>query len=155
MLPFIETLFIEVPHKSKTFLIGVIYRTPDTNVELFNDKINNLIEPIRNNYDIVLVGDFNICLLKDDHCTQPFWNCMQANSLFPTILEATRVANISRSGINHITRTLIDNIFIKQSNHWNWKFHWLGLWDSEEKLRRTKSSPESWVTLLWNYVTSI
>ena len=118
MLPFIETLFIEVPHKSKIFLIGVIYRIPDTNVELFNDKINNLIEPIRNNYDIVLVGDFNICLLKDDNHTHAFRNCMQANSLFPTILEATRVASISRNGIIHITRTSIDNIFINDKlNH--------------------------------------
>ena len=43
---------------------------------------------------------------------------MQANSLFPTILEATRVASISRNGIIHITRTLIDNIFINDKlNH--------------------------------------
>ena len=112
MESFIETLFIEVPHKNKTYLIGVIYRIPGTNIELFNEKINNLIEPIRNNYEIILVGDFNICLLKDNNHTQAFRNCMQANSLFPTILEATRVACVSRNGINHITRTLIDNIFI-------------------------------------------
>ena len=43
----------------------------------------------------------------------------------------------------------------KQSNHWNWKFHWLGLWDSEEKVRSSKSSRESWVTLLWGYVASV
>ena len=86
MLPFIETLFIEVPHKNKTYLIGVIYRIPGTNIKQFNDKLNSLIEPIRNNYDIVLVGDFNICLLKDNNHTQSFRNCMQANSLFPTIL---------------------------------------------------------------------
>ena len=36
MLPFIETLFIEVPHNDKTFLIGVVYRVPNTNVGIFN-----------------------------------------------------------------------------------------------------------------------
>ena len=118
MLPFIETLFIEVPHKNKTYLIGVIYRIPGTNIKQFNDKLNSLIEPIRNNYDIVLVGDFNICLLKDNNHTQSFRNCMQANSLFPTILEATRVANVLRNGNNQVTQTLIDNIFINDKlNH--------------------------------------
>ena len=118
MLPFIETLFIEVPHNGKTYLIGVIYRIPGTNIELFNDKINSLIEPIRNNYEIVLDGDFNICLLRENNHTQAFRNCMQANSLFPTILEATRVASVSRNGNNYITQTLIDNIFINDKlNH--------------------------------------
>ena len=111
MLPFIETLFIEVPHNNKTFLIGVIYRIPGTNVNLFNEKINSLIEPIKNNYEVILVGDFNICLLQDSNHTQAFRNCMQSNSLFPTILEPTRVARVLRNGNYHTTQTLIDNIF--------------------------------------------
>ena len=48
MLPYIETLFFEVPHKDKTFLIGVIYRVPNTNVGMFNEHNNKLIEPIKN-----------------------------------------------------------------------------------------------------------
>ena len=74
MLSYIETLFIEVPHKGKTYLIGVIYRVPNTKVADFNDTLNKLIEPIKNNYEVILVGDFNICLLNDDNCTQSFRN---------------------------------------------------------------------------------
>ena len=118
MLPFIETLFVEVPHKSKTFLIGVIYRVPNTSVVLFNETLNNLIEPIRNNYELILVGDFNICLLNEDNRTQSFKNCLQSNSLFPTILEPTRVATVLRNGNYQVTQTLIDNIFVNNRlNH--------------------------------------
>ena len=118
MLPFIETLFIEIPHNDKTFLIGVVYRVPNTNVEIFNETLNKLIEPIRNNFEIILVGDFNICLLKDDNRTQSFRNALQSNYLFPSILEPTRVATVLRNGSYNVTRTLIDNIFINNRlNH--------------------------------------
>ena len=118
MLPFIETLFIEVPHNGKTFLIGIVYRVPNTNVEIFNETLNKLIEPIRNNFEIVLVGDFNICLLKDDNRTQSFRNALQSNYLFPSILEPTRVATVLRNGNYQVTRSLIDNIFINNRlNH--------------------------------------
>ena len=108
MLPYIETLFIEVPRKNKTFLIRVIYRVSNTNVGMFNETLNNLIEPIRNNYEVIVVGDFNICLLNDDNRTQSFKNTLQLNSLFPTILEPTRVATVLRNGNYNVTQTLID-----------------------------------------------
>ena len=118
MLPFIETLFIEVKNNDKTFLIGVVYRVPNTNVGMFNETLNKLIEPIRNNFEVILVGDFNICLMKDDNRTQSFRNVLQSNSLFPTILEPTRVASVLRNGNHHVTQTLIDNIFINNRlNH--------------------------------------
>ena len=35
MLPSIETLFIETQFKNKSYIIGVVYRTPNTNIEFF------------------------------------------------------------------------------------------------------------------------
>ena len=67
MSSYMETLFIEIPHNGKTYLIGVIYRVPNTQVASFNETLNALIEPIRNNYEVILVGDFNICLINDDN----------------------------------------------------------------------------------------
>ena len=46
MLPFIETLFIEIQYKNKSYIVGVVYRTPNTNIELFTDEIYKIIEPI-------------------------------------------------------------------------------------------------------------
>ena len=112
MLPHIETLFIEVPHNNIKYLVGVVYRIPNTNIELFTNTLNSLIEPIKNNFEIILAGDYNICLQQDNNYTREFRNCLQSNSLFPTILEATRVATVVRNGVPHMTHSLIDNIFI-------------------------------------------
>ena len=59
-----ETLFVEVKYNDKNYMLGIVYRIPNTNVDSFINKINEIIEPIRNNYELVLTGDFNICLLQ-------------------------------------------------------------------------------------------
>ena len=50
MSPHIETLFIELNLNGKKYMIGVIYRVPNTNIRDFIDSLNSLIEPIRRNY---------------------------------------------------------------------------------------------------------
>ena len=112
MLPFIETLFIETQYKNTSYIVGVVYRTPNTNIDLFLQEINEIIEPIKNNHNVIIMGDFNICLLQDNNHTRSFRNCMQSNSLYPTIIEPTRVATINRNGQNITTETLIDNILV-------------------------------------------
>ena len=111
-LSYMETLFVEVKYNDKNYMLGIVYRIPNTNVDSFINKINEIIEPIRNNYELVLTGDFNICLLKNNNHSESFRNCMMSSNLFPTILEATRVANIVINGNNILTETLIDNFLI-------------------------------------------
>ena len=108
----IETLFIEVFIQGKKYVIGTVYRVPNTNVQEFNDTLNRLTEPIRNDCELILLGDFNVCLLQDNSHTRNFCNTLQTNNLFPAILEPTRVACIQRNGENVTTESLIDNIFI-------------------------------------------
>ena len=115
MLPFIETLFIEVQYNKKSYIIGVIYRVPNTNIESFTNELNAIIEPIKNNHEVIIMGDFNICLLKDNKYTHDFRNCMQSNSLYPTITEPTRVSSCIKKGQNVTTETLIDNIFVNNN----------------------------------------
>ena len=112
MLPYIETLFIEFSYEGKEYMIGLIYRVPNTNVKDFIESLDNLIEPLRNSHELILMGDFNICLLQDDNRTKSFCNTMLTHKLFPTILEPTRVATVLRNGNYITTNTLIDNIFI-------------------------------------------
>ena len=68
MLPFIECLFIELQFGAKKYLIGGFYRVPDSqlNINLFIDKFNEVVEQLKTNYELVLVGDFNIDMLKED-----------------------------------------------------------------------------------------
>ena len=54
-----------VGHGPKWWLF--VYRTPNTNIELFTDEINEIIEPIKNNHNIIIMGDFNICLLQNNN----------------------------------------------------------------------------------------
>ena len=112
ILPHIETLFIELTLNNKLYMIGVIYRVPNTSVNDFNDTLNGLVEPLKNNYEIILVGDFNICLMKENNHVDTFRNSLISNNLFPTILEPTRIATIQRNGEYITTESLIDNIFI-------------------------------------------
>ena len=112
MLPYLETLFIELTFDNKLYMIGVIYRVPNTNVNDFNESLNGIIEPLKNSYEVILVGDFNVCLMRDNNQTKNFCNSLISNNLFPTILEPTRVATVQRNGEYVTTESLIDNIFI-------------------------------------------
>ena len=112
MLPHIETLFTELNLNNKKYMIGVVYRVPNTNLRDFIHSLNTIIESIGREFELVFLGDFNICLLQDNDYSQSFCNNLQSHNLFPTILEATRVANVNRNGYNITTETLIDNIFL-------------------------------------------
>ena len=114
--PIIECIFIELEHDNKKYLIGGVYRVPNTNVNEFCDTINRLIEPHRS-YEIVLLGDFNICLLQDNAHKRELQNTMQTNSLYPTILTPTRVASVLRNGQLVTTKTLIDNVYLNTQNN--------------------------------------
>ena len=103
-------------HENKKYLIGGVYRLPNTDVKDFCQTINRLIEPHRS-FEIVLLGDFNICLLQDNCQKHELQNTMQANSLFPTILTPTRVASVLRDGNLLTTKTLIDNIYLNTQNN--------------------------------------
>ena len=60
---YLELLFVEINLNNKIYLIGVTYRIPNTNIKLFTDEINSILEKIRTKYEVFLMGDFNICLL--------------------------------------------------------------------------------------------
>ena len=114
ILPFIETLFIEFIVNDKKYMLGTVYRRPNTNSNTFIDYLDGLIEPFKSSYEIIIMGDFNICMLQDNNISRYFVDRMHSNALFPTILEATRVATVFRNGEYHTTETLIDNIFINK-----------------------------------------
>ena len=114
ILPFMECCFIEINFNNKKYMIAGIYRIPNTDPKLFLDKLNETIEPMKMNAEVILLGDFNINLLNDDHCKNSFELCLQSNYLIPTILSPTRVATKTlQNGQQVTTRTLIDNILIK------------------------------------------
>ena len=103
-----ECIFVEIIfQKHKNLIIGCIYRAPNTDLDLYNIEMFNLLNKsqLRNNKNIFVMGDFNINLLnyKSNISTFTFLNTMISSGFLPTVNQPTRTTNTSAS--------LIDNIF--------------------------------------------
>ena len=106
MDPDIESLFIQVSLDGIETLIGIIYRPPNTNLDIFQDTFASMMEYItRKNIPCYICGDYNLDLAKyATHVgTTDFIDFMFSNSFVPLINKPTRVTKE--------TATIIDNIF--------------------------------------------
>ena len=110
----IECLFIEIDKKwvnqNKNVVMGVIYRPPDTDMALFNEQLQTILDEMKSeNKSLYLLGDFNIDLLNIDKHKESheFTDLMYSHSLIPNIVKPTRITDKSA--------TLIDNIFSTNS----------------------------------------
>ena len=115
MSDLIESLFIEIiipDHKN--ILVGVIYRPPNSSLKEFLSYVTDLIKnPLFENKDCFLMGDFNINLLKhaENNVSHEFLEILLSASFLPLVSKPTRVADSSA--------TLIDNIFSNVIPHPN------------------------------------
>ena len=103
----IESQFIELTTKPKNTLVGIIYRPPNSKVDLFIECLTEMLQKLDlQNKKCYLMGDFNLDLLKIDEnqYTKDFINQMFSSTFYPLISKPTRITNISA--------TLIDNIFV-------------------------------------------
>ena len=103
----IESIFVEIlfPRKSN-LIVGCIYRHSCMSINEFNDIISPILQKIsKENKTVILLGDFNIYLIKcgTDASTSEFFNMISSFNLLPYITLPTRITNRSQ--------TLIDNIF--------------------------------------------
>ena len=105
-----ESVFIEIDKdafsKDKNVIIGVIYRPPGTDLEIFNEHISILLNKLKNEYKFCyLMCDYNVNLLNygKHRETTDFVDALHSNSFVSLINRPTRV--------NGDSATLIDNIF--------------------------------------------
>ena len=101
---YIECVFVKINCMGHNFIVGVVYRPPNSNISDFNDSIHDILEKV-SNYPCYIMGDFNLDLLKHElhRPSEKFLDIMYANSYIPIINRPTRVTKD--------TCTLIDNIF--------------------------------------------
>ena len=107
-----ESMFVQLPQKnSKDIVIGVIYRPPNTDVNLFLAKLSGILETInKENRACYLAGDFNIDLLNNkQHHGQSFLDQIFSYGFYPRIDRPTRITDTSA--------TLIDNILTNVHNN--------------------------------------
>jgi len=102
-----QALWVEIIlPKSKHIICCIVYRQHN-NPERFLDYIDHSLEPfIARGTPVIILGDFNIDLLKILHCNfaHNFLLSLQSCSMIPTIDKPTRLHGYSA--------TLIDNIFV-------------------------------------------
>ena len=105
-----ESVFIEIDKscigKDRNVIVGVIYRPPNSDAELFNNTMSELLNKMKTERKFIYcMGDYNLSLLNyDTHSpTQEFTNMMYSHACLPCITKPTRVTRK--------TASLIDNIF--------------------------------------------
>ena len=82
-------------------VIGAIYRAPNSNITMFNEKLNDILSRVTH-MSCYAIGDNNIDLKHGSHSkTQHSLNSMYSYSLIPMIHKPMRETNT--------TATLIDN----------------------------------------------
>ena len=87
-----KCLFIQLNFKRGSCIMGVVYRPPGHNLEEFNIEIDHLLtEHSKRGKDVMLLGDFNVDLLKvsEHKRTNSFCNCLIAHHLLPVITKPT------------------------------------------------------------------
>ena len=104
----IESTILEIIEANlKNKIVGYIYKHPNVLIaEFTNDYMNLLLEKLsREKKEVILMGNFNICLLNYDleKDTTDLVDTMYGSSFYPTINTPTRITVTSK--------TLIYNIF--------------------------------------------
>ena len=92
--------------------MGVIYRPPGTEMQIFNENISSLLNALKNeNKYCYLMGDYNVNLLNygKHKETSEFVNLFHSYSFISLINKPTRLVGQNA--------TLIDNIFTNCFNH--------------------------------------
>lgn len=85
----------------RTTIISGLYKCPEYDISYFSDDLFN---PVVNNCDIYLCGDYNINILNNKSCkVKHFIDTLNSLDLRPIITKPSRTTNESS--------TLIDNIF--------------------------------------------
>ena len=99
-----ESIFVEVNDKGGSYIVGVIYRPPDSNMTLFFQHLETVVDKVKNKR-CYLMGDFNLDLIKSEHhsATGKFLSDMNSVGFHPLISLPSRITPSSA--------TLIDNIF--------------------------------------------
>ena len=138
-----ESLFIELPSTSKkvNHIIGVIYRPPNANMDIFSNTFHVTTEMINSeNKTCVLMGDLNIDLLKylTNEKTNIFIDELISNGYLPVILKPTRVDKSSATLIDHIYTNITDRPSVSGIITTDVADHFGVFYTTENKLLRPK-----------------
>ena len=101
----VENLWLEITKNNVRYIVGGIYRHPNSNLEEFTSLLEkNLSKIVRGKLPCFIAGNMNIDLLKveKDRSVLNYANNLLIHSCLPTTLLPTRVTKTSATFIDHI-----------------------------------------------------
>ena len=105
----IESLWINVLlPRSKPIVVGVLYRPPKNNT--FVEKLSYSLENIRKDDEVIILGDMNICLLRESPLSKKYSELLNVYGLSQLIDKPTRVTPTCSSLLDHVICSNINNI---------------------------------------------
>ena len=101
----VENLWIEITKRNKKYVVGGIYRHPNSNVKEFTSELDYVLSDVNHrNNPCIVSGDFNIDLSKIElnADTANYVDMVLMNNFTPTILMPTRITPKTSTLIDHI-----------------------------------------------------
>jgi len=103
---FIEMCTVNIKVRDDNIVVHGIYRPPDMNVRVFNERLSNLLDDVRQTKHVFLVGDFNLDSVNQTAPAVDFSHLCQSHSFVQLITVPTRVSR----GVS----TCLDQIWYNQ-----------------------------------------
>jgi len=99
-----ETIFLKNQTNDERFLVGMVYRPPNSSTQAFYESFSEILEHITLlNIPCYIMGDFNHNLLRfENRSVHDFVTLMYSHMFYPTITKPTRVSATSATLIDHI-----------------------------------------------------
>ena len=102
----IENVWMTVSKSNKKFILGCLYRHPNSFISEFCQLIETPLSKLnRGKHPCIFLGDTNIDILKikASSAVGDYLDCLISNNFLPTLLFPTRVTRTSSTLIDHIS----------------------------------------------------
>jgi len=99
-----ESVWVEIPTKKGTTIIGGFYRHPNTSVKDFSSDFLDSLDKLKNVKHCYVMGDLNICLsnYSCNPTTRAFIDTILDTKFLPYVFLPTRFTNHSSTIIDHV-----------------------------------------------------
>lgn len=105
-----ETIPIDITTRNNNVItVFPIYRPPSHNIKTFTEELDQCINNANKKREIILVGDTNIDILKNNGVTTKYLDMLSSNGLQCMVTATTR------EDVKNNTNTCIDHMFIRSN----------------------------------------
>ena len=100
----IESIWIEIKHNNDIYIIGTVYRHPNTSYDKFELYMEETFNKLLNEKaTFFLQGDINIDLLQPTaKITSKYLDLLLTNNILPCVSLPTRICDSSASALDHV-----------------------------------------------------